>query len=274
MQTMWCFQCGAEYEAGVAACLECGVGLVPEPPVAPEDVGSDDEEQLSYEFHDWAFESRRMLDQLLTGRGIVHAWQGASMIVRSADEDEVDNLVEDVEHATLPTLDPDVEHTVYEMSEWTAAQQTELSNRLGINGIPHEFDASGDLVVHAEDEERIDEILDDIEQAAELGDSVDGADGGPVDLDGLDVNELLSTVFAAADRLRRNARDPQGVLSMLDNAPTLESIRTPFGFDRIEWHGVLDLIRSVRELLDNDDSDDAEIEERAQRLRDVLFRMI
>jgi hypothetical protein len=273
MQSMWCFQCGAEYDPGVATCVECGVGLVAEPPVAPEEVGSEDEEQLAYEFHDWSFESRRMLDQLLTGQGIVHSWQGASMIVRASDEDAVDDLVEEVEHATLPTLDPDLEHTVYEMAEWNAEQQTELSNRLGFAGIPHEFDASGDLVVHAEDEHQVDAILDDIELGlSSNGDSAAGGD--EEELDGLDVNQLLSELFTASDRLRRSARDPHGVLAMLDHTATLERIRMPFGFERPVWNGIVELARSVSDLLESDDSDDDEIEERAQLLRETLVRLI
>ena len=102
---MWCFQCGAAYEAGVVACVECGVGLVDAPPIAPEEVGEEGDEQIAYEFHDWSFESRRMLDQLLTGHKIAHAWQGATMIVRVADEATVDGLVDEVEVAALPTLD-------------------------------------------------------------------------------------------------------------------------------------------------------------------------
>jgi hypothetical protein len=266
---MWCFQCGAEYEAGVVECLECGVGLVPEPPVAPEEVGGEDEEQLAYEFHDWAYESRRMLDQLLTARGIVHAWQGASMIVRADDEDAVDGLVEEVEHATLPTLDPELEHVVYEMAGWSAEHQSELSNRLGINGIAHEFDVNGDLVAHAEDEQRIEAILDDIEQSG-LGD--DGQE--PVELDGLDVNQLLSKLFAAADRVRKNARDPQGVLGLLDNAPLIARINTPYGFERHSWTTIVELAHHVNELLEDDDSDDHDIEATAQRLRDALFKVI
>src|SRR5204862_5192214 len=75
VSSLWCFQCGAEYEPGVETCVECGVGLVTEAPLAPEDVGTSDEEQLAYELHDWSFESRRMLDQLLTGAGLAHSWQ-------------------------------------------------------------------------------------------------------------------------------------------------------------------------------------------------------
>jgi hypothetical protein len=272
-ETMWCFQCGASYEAGVVACVECGVGLVDEPPLAPEQVGDLDDEQLAYEFHDWSFESRRMLDQLLTSRGIAHAWQGASMIVRAADEDAVDQLVDEVEVAALPTLDPDLEHTVYEMEGWTAEKQTMLSNRLGTAGIAHEFDVDGNLVVHADDETRVDEVLDEIETRwSENGHGDD--DDELVDFDGLDVNELLSTLFQAADRLRRNARDSQGVLRFLDNAPTLERMRMPFGFEKPAWVSVRESTRALHELLDADDSDDEDVREQAQQLRDLLFVLI
>jgi hypothetical protein len=276
---MWCFQCGAEYDATVVACIECGVGLVPEEPLAPEAVGADDEEQLAYEFHDWAFESRRMLDQLLTGKGIEHAWQGATMIVRAADESDVDDLVEEVEHATLPTLDPELEQVVYEMAGWTAEQQTLLSERLGAQGIPHEFDASGDLVAHAEDEDRIEALLDDLEKSplvatADGDDEDDDDDDEPLDLDGLDVNEVLSALFSAADRLRKNARDATGVLKFLDNAPTIARMGMPFGFERPAWNGLVEQVDEIESLLDDNDSDDADIEERAKRLRDVLHALI
>jgi hypothetical protein len=274
--TLWCFQCGASYEAGVVACVECGVGLVDEPPLAPEEVGDVDDEQIAYEFHDWSFESRRMLDQLLTGRGIQHAWQGASMIVRVDDEEVVDELVDEVEVAALPTLDADLEHTVYEMEGWTAENQTELSNRLGAAGIAHEFDVNGDLVVHADEESRVDEILDEIEsRRAERGDDEDGDDSAElVDMDGLDVNELLSTLFGAADRLRRNARDSQGVLKFLDNAPTLERMRTPFGFEKPAWATVRQSTQALHQLLDDDESDDDDVRAQAQQLRDLLFGLI
>src|SRR5258707_990174 len=37
VSSLWCFQCGAEYEPGVETCVECGVGLVTQAPLAPED---------------------------------------------------------------------------------------------------------------------------------------------------------------------------------------------------------------------------------------------
>ena len=275
---MWCFQCGAEYDATVVECIECGVGLVAEEPLAPEAVGTEEEEQLAYEFHDWAFESRRMLDQLLTGRGVDHAWQGATMIVRAMDESEVDDLVEEVEHATLPTLDPELEQVGYEMAGWTAEQQTLLSERLGAQGIPHEFDASGDLVAHVEDEDRIDALLDDLEKSPLVASGTTDGDAAaaeePIDLDGLDVNDVLSALFSASDRLRKNARDSNGVLKFLDNAPTISRMGMPFGFERPAWDGIVEQVTEIESMLDDNDSDDADIEERAKRLRDVLHTLI
>ncbi len=277
MTLLWCFQCGAEYDASVAACIECGVGLVSEPPLAPENVGTEDEEQLAYEFHDWSFQSRRMLDQLLTSRGVAHAWQGATMIVRAADESAVDDLVEEVEHATLPTLDPELDHVAYEMAGWTAEQQTMLSARLGAQGVPHEFDQNGGLVLHAEDEALVEELLDEIERGALFAAST-GADGDDtaevVDLDGLDVNDVLSSLFDATDRLRKNARDANGVLKFLDHAPVVARMGMPFGFERTAWTAIVEQVGTIEALLDDDDSDDDEIETRAGALRGVLFTLI
>lgn len=273
VSAMWCFQCGAEYETTVSECLECGVGLVDEPPIPADEVGSEDEEQLAYEFHDWSFESRRMLDQLLTGRSVSHAWQGATMIVRDVDESTVDELVEEVELATLPTLNAEVAHSVYEMAGWSAEHQMQLSVRLGAEGVPHEFDSNGDLVVHDEDEDRLEALLDEIEQnpsALALGNLEDDL----VDLDGVDVNQLLSNLFGASDRLRKNARDHRGVLAFLDEAPMLGQMSMPFGYDAPAWQAIVERIGTIEALLDDPDSEDEVIEAKSQELRDLLFTLI
>jgi len=270
--SLWCFQCGAEYEAGVETCVECGVGLVADAPLAPEDVGSSDEEQLAYELHDWSFESRRMLDQLLTSAGIEHAWQGATMIVRESDEEAIDDLVEEVEHATLPTLDPDAEHTVYEMAEWTPEQQTRLSNMLGMTGLPHEFDANGDLVVNADDEEAVDEVLDRLEDAIARGEP-DAADVIHLD-DDLQVNDLLSNAFDAADRIKGNTHDHEAVLEFLEAEQVIERLALPYGFERENWDSVLIVLGALRDSLEADDPSDDEIAADAKRVRDALVQII
>ena len=147
----WCFQCGIEYAPNVADCLECGVALVDEAPVDAGAVGTSDEEQLAYELHEWAGEARRILDQLLTDDGIAHAWQGATLVVRAADEAPVDELLVVAESTGGPALDPDAEKLAYELTDWADDEQTAFSDLLARLGIAHEFDEVGDLVVLASD---------------------------------------------------------------------------------------------------------------------------
>ena len=272
MTSLWCFQCGTEYTSGEETCAECGVGLVAEEPLAPEEVGSSDEEQLAYELHDWSFESRRMLDQLLTGASLAHSWQGATMIVRAADEDQIDDLVEEVEHAALPTLDPDAEHTVYEMAEWTPEQQTRLSNMLGMAGLAHEFDANGDLVINADDEEAVDEVLDRLEDAIASGEP---ESEGVVHLDDdLHGNDLLSNAFDAADRIRRNTHDHEAILEFLEAEEEIGRLALPYGFERDDWDRLLLDLATLRDALESEAPDDDTIATDAKRVRDALVRVI
>jgi len=268
--SMWCFQCGSEYRQGATECFECGVGLVSEPPLDADQVGSPDEPQIGYELHEWAFESRRMLDQLLTGAGIAHAWQGASLVIREADEEQVDELVEDVEHATLPTLDPEQEHTVYEMTDWTAEQQTRLSEMLGNLGIPHEFDVNGDLVVNISDEPDVDNALDRLEAAIASGEATEGI---TLD-DDLELNQLLSDAFDAADKLKSNPRDAEAVLQYLDAAEIIEELAIPFGFDRAQWGDIKLTVSALLDALEDENPDDEIISERAKVARDRLVQII
>ena len=104
-----------------------------------------------------------MLEQLVSGAGVAHVWEGATMVVAAADEDRVDELVEQVEMSEDVALDPLAEKTVYEVSDWSMDQLSVLLNALGEAGIPHEFDVEGDLAVLADDEERVEALLDTLE---------------------------------------------------------------------------------------------------------------
>ena len=107
----WCFQCGIEYADGVSDCVECGVGLVDEAPVEPAEVGLTVDDQLAYELHEWAGESRRILDQLLTSQGIAHAWQGATLVVSEIDEVAEEQQAQDFQvdlEAARQTLQTDI----------------------------------------------------------------------------------------------------------------------------------------------------------------------
>ncbi len=256
----WCFQCGIQYSMGVEDCVECGVALVDEAPADAADVGTSGEDQLAYELHEWAGESRRILDQLLTGGGIAHAWQGATLVVRVADEEAVDLAVAEADDAGGPTLDPDAEKLAYELGDWAADEQSAFSELLGRLGIPHEFDAEGDLLVLVADEESVESALDAFQS---------GADERP-ELEGLGANSLLSDLFVACDRLRRDAHDLAGIEQLLRLVPVLVDHRPPFGIDGNLWNALGERTTELVGLLGGGDAEEAEVTGRAGGLTEVL----
>ncbi len=174
-----CPECEAEYVATVQECADCGATLV--------ETDGPEVAQLGYEFEEWDGNGRVLLDQLLTGQGIVHVWEGTTLVVRAADEEAVDTLVEQVEAAELPELDPDRAQVVYELDGWPDEQRAALVEALVDAALPHAFDEDDDLVVHEDDEERVEPILDRIDTTSALpsvpGDDPDDLDGDEVDLD-------------------------------------------------------------------------------------------
>ena len=101
-------------------------------------VDDDEGEWLAYELHEWALESRSMLAQLLLAEAVVHSWQGTTLLAHGSAEQQVDALIEEVEAATNPELDPDQPQIAFEMDGWSGELQAQLTDRLGAAGVPHE----------------------------------------------------------------------------------------------------------------------------------------
>lgn len=278
MATKFCMQCGGEFIASVDRCPDCDLELVGEQP-ADHLEASDAEGQVSYELHEWAAESRVMLESLLEAAGIRRAWSGTDLIVPAAFETQVDGLVDQVEVTTLPTLDPDLPKVAYDIDDWSDEQQTLLMHALDEVAIGYEFDVEGALVVLEENEERVEAILDEIEfpDALEIDDE-DGDDeddaGGVTSIDGVEAADVMSDLFVAADRLRRNARDAEGVLTLVERAGIAGRLRLPYGFSRASWNDIVVQATTVKDLLEGDDADDETICEHAQVLRDTLRQYV
>jgi hypothetical protein len=226
-------------------------------------------EETEYELDDWAREGRQLLERVLIAAELPHVWQGGLLVVRRSDEERVDTLIDEVQVATLPTLTPGGERVVYEVAEWVDEVKYRLGDTLDDAGIAWEWDAMGDLVIEAADEATVDEVVDGLDL-----DEVD-TEPSTSEGDGPVASEVLGDLFVAADRLRRNARDHQGVLTLVDRVADLESLGLPYGFDRRAWDALVAEGAELLVLFESEaEVDDALINEKAAAYRQRLHRYV
>lgn len=267
---MWCFQCGTEYDEDVAECLECGVPTTTDRPIDAAEVGADDDDQLAYEFHEWSGQGRSTLDGMLTRSGIAHAWQGATLIVKEADEDAVDAAVAEAEVVSMPTLDLTQPTIVYELDELDDDQHARLLRRMGEMGLSHAFDNNGDLFVYERDEDKVDDLFEGLDEA-DAGEREFGP-GVP----GVDAVGVMSDLFVAAGRLRKNPNDSKGVVELVEVAAVVSRMTLPYGLDAEVWGSVVDQSTALSDALsgEHDELADTDIEDMAGSLHDLMRRLV
>ena len=262
------------------------------------DAGDDAGEWLAYEFHAWSLESRVMLQQLLTVDQVVHSWQGTTLMVHESLEATVDNLVDEVEEterakeAIARPIGPEDPLTAFELNEWPEALRAELMERLVQARVPHILDTEGDadgadpdaeggadaadpdaeraevcdLLVREADEERVELVIDDLLAREEEADFDE--------MDGLEVNGLLSDLFVACDRLRRDPRDVDGVRGLVANARRVAAVRTPFGFSTANWRSLRNAAGDLLAMVEGEDSEEDDLRELAHQMSDTLRMLI
>lgn len=189
-------------------------------------------------------------------------------------------LVED-----LPEDDDEHEVVVYELADWTTDQRGELELRLNAEGIEHDWETpegldveyqyetgqawevAADLIVGEQHEERVDEILDSIENPDEL-EAVD--DDGETDEA---IYEVMSDLYVASDRLKDDPSDVGLAGDFLEAAAAARDISAPYGIDDDVWNRVKSLAATAARAIESDADDDA-VRAPAQELRDLLFQYV
>jgi hypothetical protein len=163
-----------------------------------------------------------------------------------------------------PPLDDDREQVGYELFDWDPAELDELDDVLHELGLPHEWVSDGyEVVVHAEDEARLDALLPTIRFPDELPAEAD--DGDDTDA------QVLSDLFVAADRLQAGGGG-EAVSGFLDAAERIGD-RPPYGVDERDWDPVVELVDELIDLFHAGGPDD-QVSELAYKLRRRLRPLV
>ena len=85
-------------------------------------------------------------------------------------------------------------------------------------------------------------------------------------------NAADAGALAVANALIRgeSTTDAEGVLTLVDRTVDAERLPLPYGFVPAVWKDIVSQVVTLRALLEDDESQDEDIEEHAQDLRDTL----
>jgi hypothetical protein len=271
MSTRICPVCGADYLDWAGTCTVCGVALVA-PSEAPDPLRLPEDQQVVYEMGEWPLGLQATAAQALAESGIPHGWNGTDLVVHLDHETTVDAMLEAIEDGAglapadvelvaavekgaddspATELEPGpVEALEYELDEWSAEDREELSRRLAEGGIPYRWEEEDLLVVAASDEELVEAILD----AIEYPDALEQEEGE----DDEAASELMGELFVAADRLKANPRDPEGLRGLSEFVGVAQADEPPYGVEPALWRSAVEGANDLADRITGGDDDRVE----------------
>ncbi len=302
MTTRICPVCGSDYLDWVEKCTACGVALVA-PAQAPDPLRLPEDQTVVYELGVWPLSLQAGAAQAMAESGIPHGWDGTDLVVHVDHEPTVDALLDALEQGEESPLAPSDrgwtpgsavngfsldeardrapieleagepgDELEYEVDEWSAEDRHELERRLVAGGVPHRWEQDDVLVIATRDEELVEAMLDEVEYPEALEPETDEDDDG--------VYQLMSELFLAADRLKSNPRDPDGLEGLAMVVSAADADRPPYGVDPALWERA---VEEANELADriagvgvngggDDETTDGEDTGGAEGLRLALLR--
>lgn len=259
MANRLCPVCGASFVDWAATCVDCGVALV-DPGDDQDPRSLEEDEQLVYELDSWTIDQRTEVAQVMAESGIPHAWDGNELYVHVRFESAVDRLLEPIEYpGGAPEADPDAALPVpqeplteYDLSEWSPGARQVVASQFASAGIAFAWDGTL-FLVSVDDEEAADDLLDELEESGAL-EAADEADD-PTETPGA----VLEMLFLAADRLRKDPLDADGLRDLATALALSNPAGPPYGVEPLMWQRVMSLADelAMAETGIDDEADDA-----------------
>ena len=227
--------------------------------------------KVHYDVSGWNVDQRAELAEALADAEIPHVWDGDELIVPEVIEERVDTLFDELEQIFGPfaiTLEPDAESTEFGLDEWPESDRAVLTGALIASEVPHRWDGTT-VVVAADAEHAVDDLLDAIEAGELLGEGGESEAQAP--------EGALSAMFLAADRLAKDPMDASARKDLIELEPQVHAKEPPYGMAQRPWAGAVNGVRAIVALIDADatsgpagDHEESEVIGAAQELRSLL----
>ena len=201
--------------------------------------------------------------EVLAESQIPHTWDGTDLVVHADWEAMVDELLDAVERGATGTIDDSDDELVYELDEWSEDDRAMLTGKLDDAAVTHRWEETS-LVVAPADEAQVEALLDGVEYP-------DALDADVVTDEAEETSfEVLSALFLAADRLKGNPLDPEGIADLSDALEDADPGVPPFGIVPGLWHDAVERANRLADTLADNDDRSSEVAEQAAELQALL----
>ena len=195
--------------------------------------------KVHYDVSGWTIDQRAELSEALANSELPHFWDEDELVVPEIVEGQVDALFERLEEELGPfaiLLGEDAESTEFGLDEWSDDDRKVLTEALVEAEVPYRWEGST-VVVAAEAEHAVDDLLDAIESGELISTTADDGNVAP--------EGAISTIFLAADKLAKDPLDAKARKALIDLGPQLDPKRPPYGLAQRTWAGAVDGVGQI-----------------------------
>jgi hypothetical protein len=245
-----------------------------------------DAAKVFYDLSGWDFDQQAELASALADLEIPHTWEGNELVIPAESEEEVDAVFTELETrlnitpaseddgddaesdsnpAEWSVLEDDTPATDYDLTAWSDLDRSMVTESLDSAGIAYRF-VDGVLSVPTSAEDAVDDILDEVEAGEMIPVINDGPEGDALPF------ESLNSFFLAGERLRKDARDADGLERLLDAIKIADPDRPPRGVELRVWRRSCELAEQLADVLV--EGSENEVIEGAQPVAEALHDLL
>jgi hypothetical protein len=162
-----------------------------------------------------------------------------------------------------PQLEPGDDEVGYDLGDWGDGERHQLATALAGETISARWEEL-ELVVREGDADRVEQLIDEIDNPDAIEAEDDDGDGGA---------EILSALYVAADVLQGDAASPVAIVELLEASERASELGPPYGLDGDVWREVQRRTDTLADLL-GAEAGEEEVMAAARSLREAVHPLV